>query len=79
MSAPFTVRLDPETLKALDDLADRTERSRSWLVAKAVQDYVELNAWQLERIEAGIRAADDGDFASEEDVAQVWARFAAPK
>ena len=75
MSAPFTVRLDPETLTALDQLASRTERSRNWLVAKAVQDYVTLNAWQRDGIEIGIEAADRGDFASEDEVARVRAKF----
>ncbi len=76
MSAPFTVRLDPEILHALDQLADRTERSRSWLIAKAVQDYVALNSWQMEKIETGLREADAGEFASEDEVARVRAKFA---
>ncbi len=76
MSAPFTVRLDPQTLDALDQLAVRTERSRSWLISKAVEDYVQLNSWQLEKIEAGVKEADAGEFASEEDVARVRGKFA---
>jgi predicted transcriptional regulator len=76
MPAAFTVRLDDPTLSALDQLADKTERSRNWLVARAVEDFVALNAWQLEKIEAGIAAADRGEFASEEDVARVKAKFA---
>jgi predicted transcriptional regulator len=79
MSAPFTVRLDPETLSALDELSSRTERSRNWLVSKAVQDYVALNAWQLDRIEAGIEAADRGDFATDDEVGRVRAKFASNK
>jgi predicted transcriptional regulator len=76
MSAPFTVRLDAETLSALDELASRTERSRNWLVAKAVEDYVALNAWQLSKIEAGLAAADNGEFAEDTEVARVKAKFA---
>lgn len=76
MSAPFTVRLDPEILEALDRLADRTERSRSWLIAKALQDYVALNAWQLEKVETGLKEAEAGEFASEDEVVRVRAKFA---
>ena len=48
MSAAFTVRLDETTLGALDQLAEKTERSRNWLVAKAkFEDYLALNAWQV--------------------------------
>ena len=42
------------TLNALDHLAEKTDRSRNWLVARAVEDFVAVNAWQLDKIEAGI-------------------------
>ena len=76
MSAAFTVRLDEATLGALDELAEKTDRSRSWLVTKAIEDYVALNAWQIGKIEAGVAAADHGDFASDQDVARVRKKFA---
>ncbi len=76
MSAAFTVRLDEATLSALDELAEKTDRSRTWLVTKAIEDYVTLNAWQIGKIEAGVAAADHGDFASDGDVARVRTKFA---
>jgi predicted transcriptional regulator len=69
--------LDDETLEALDQLARKTDRSRDWLVTKAVEDYVALNAWQLEKIEAGLAAADRGDFASDEEVNRIRDKFRA--
>jgi predicted transcriptional regulator len=77
MPAPFTVRLEDSTLKALDRLAERTERSRNWLVTRAVEEFVALNARQLGKIEAGIAAADRGEFASDDEVARVGSKFAA--
>ena len=76
MSAAFTVRLDETTLGALDQLAEKTERSRNWLVAKAVEDYIALNAWQIGKIEAEIVAADRGDFAGDVELARVRKKFA---
>lgn len=76
MPAPFTVRLDEPMLEALDRLVAKTERSRSWLVARAIEDYIALNAWQIEKIEEGIAAADRGDFATEDEVARVRKKFA---
>ena len=38
-----------------------------------------LNAWQLGRINAGVKAADSGDFAMEEEVARVRTKFASPE
>jgi predicted transcriptional regulator len=31
--------------------------------------------WQLKRVEAGIEAAEHGDFASDDEVARVRAKF----
>lgn len=74
MSAAFTVRIEEATL---DRLAEKIERSRNWLAARAIEDYVALNAWQIGKVEAGI-AADRNDFASDEDVARLRANFANP-
>jgi len=75
MTAPFTVRLEEETLSALDTLAEKTERSRNWLVARAIESYVSLNAWQVAKIEEGIAAADRGDFVTDEEMAELRARL----
>jgi len=76
MPAPFTVRLDESTLNALDHLAEKTDRSRNWLVARAVEDFVAVNAWQLDKIEAGLAAANRGEFATDEELARVRKKFA---
>jgi predicted transcriptional regulator len=45
MPAPSsTVRLDAPALEPLDRLAEKTDRSRDWLVSRAVEDFVALNA-----------------------------------
>lgn len=75
--AAFTIRIDGTTLGALDRLAEQTERSRNWLVGRAVEDFIALNAWQLGKIEAGIAAAERGDFATDKDIARVKKAFAA--
>ncbi len=75
MAAAFTVRLDEKTLAALDRLAETTERPRSWLVSRAVEEYVSLNEWQIARIKEGIADADRGDFASEKEMERIWRKF----
>jgi predicted transcriptional regulator len=77
LTAAFTLRLNDATLEALDQLAEKTERSRSWLATKAIEDYIALNAWQIGKIEAGIAAADRGDFAGDQDVERVVGKYAA--
>ena len=73
----FHSELDEATLDELDRLAEKTERWRSWLATKAIEDYIALNAWQIGKIDAGIAAADRGDFASDDDVARVVGKYSA--
>jgi predicted transcriptional regulator len=77
MTAAFTLRLDDATLKALDRLAEKTDRSRSWHAARAIEDYIALNAWQIAKIEAAIGGAERGDFADDQDVARVLGKYSA--
>jgi predicted transcriptional regulator len=60
MSRSVTIELDDESLQALDRLARRTERSPDDIIGQAVQDYLDLQAWQINKIEAGIAAAERG-------------------
>lgn len=77
MTAAFTIRLDDEMLAKLDALAADTDRSRNWIATKAIQDYVELNAWQIQRIKEGVAEADRGAFASDAEVEAVFAKYRA--
>ncbi|GAC1329424.1 MAG: hypothetical protein NVSMB26_05720 [Beijerinckiaceae bacterium] len=74
MSA-LTVYLDANTLGALDRLAEKTDQSRDWLVAKAVENYVALHEWQTSKIEEGIAAADRGDFIDDAELARLRRKF----
>ncbi|MGH8569934.1 MAG: CopG family ribbon-helix-helix protein [Gammaproteobacteria bacterium] len=64
----FTVRTDSETVHRLDQLASRLERSRNYLVNQAIKEYLDLHAWQIDKIQKGIEAADRGDLTAHEDV-----------
>jgi len=46
-----TARIDEATQSSLDKLAKATARSRSWLVAEAINRYVEQESWQVAAIE----------------------------
>lgn len=37
----ISATLDPELVDRLDALAEETERNRSWLIAKAIESYLE--------------------------------------
>jgi RHH-type transcriptional regulator, rel operon repressor / antitoxin RelB len=78
-SKVLTLRLDPKLRKKLDRLAEATQRSRAFLAAEAVREYVALNEWQIEEIKRGLREAEQGDFATDKEVQQSlkkWTRSA---
>ena len=78
MTATLTARLDDATIRTLDRLAERTGRSRDWLVSQAVQDYVAVQAWQLDKIAEGIAAADRGDFADPGEIQRIAGKYDRP-
>jgi len=75
MSTTMTIRLDPELKQRLDRLAKATQRSKSFLAAEALRDFVELNEWQIEEIKAAIEEADDDDFASDQAVEKTLGKW----
>jgi len=71
MSTTMTVRLEKEVKQRLDDLADVTQRSKSFLAAEAIREYVENNEWQIREIKQALQEADAGDFASDKDIGAI--------
>ena len=81
MSTTMTLRLEDDIKKRLETLASATRRSKTYLAAEAVRDYVELNEWQIQETLQALAEADAGDFASAEDVAALadkWGKPAEP-
>lgn len=67
----MTIRLEDEVKDRLDRLAESTQRSKSFLAAEAIREFVENNEWQIAEIRAALRGAQAGDFASAKDVAAL--------
>ncbi len=66
----------PRGMKAeLDDLAKSTGRNRNALVQEALRRFIDVQRWQIAEIEAGIREADAGAFATDEEMDELWAEF----
>ena len=67
-SEAFTIRTRSETLEKLDRLAAQLDRSRNYLVNKALDDYLAVQSWQIEKTLDGIAAADRGDLYDHDSV-----------
>ena len=70
-----SARLDPETAKKLELLVKATARSRSFLVAEAIEAYAEDQSWQIAAIQEGSKVADMGKFATEREVRKSFKKW----
>lgn len=71
-TTPISVRLKRETRDRLARLAESTGRSQAWLAAEAIEEFVDLNEWQIGAIRTAIDEADaGGPFAAHDDV-KAW-------
>jgi RHH-type transcriptional regulator, rel operon repressor / antitoxin RelB len=78
-SSVLTLRLDPKLKDQLDRLSKATGRSRSFVAAEAIREYVALNNWQIEETRKVLAEADRGEFAGDKDVRRTlkkWTRGA---
>ena len=71
----FTVRSDSKKVKELDKLASKMDRSRNYLVNQAIDQLLEVHAWQTERTREGIRAADEGRFATDTEMNRIFNKY----
>jgi len=60
-SATFTVRVDTGVKKRLERLANSTGRSRSFLAAEAINEYLAIDEWQVVGIKRAIASLDRGE------------------
>ena len=77
MSSTMTVRLGDDVKARLERLAASTHRSKSWLAAEAIREFVDLNEWQIRETLEALGEADAGDFATDQDVDAVATKWGA--
>jgi predicted transcriptional regulator len=75
MNTTLSLRIPTETLKQLGQLAEATGKSRNFIAVQAMQDFIEREAWQVAEIMQALKEADAGDFASDEEIAALDAKW----
>lgn len=73
---PLNVRLPSALADQIEGLSRATGRSKSFIAVEALRDYVSLQQWQIAEIEVGLAEADRGEFATEDEVNAVFAKYA---
>lgn len=76
VSLPF--RIPPAKAAALDELAEATDRPRSWLLEQALDAYLEAQAWQVGHIRQGLAEIDRGEVVDHEAVADWLSTWGTP-
>jgi len=67
----LTIRIDSETKQKLDRLAEQTSRTKSFLAARAIGNYLERESWHMAEIEAGQKELAEEKGISGEQVRKV--------
>jgi predicted transcriptional regulator len=68
-------RLASDKVSALDALAGSLDRDRTYLLAEAVQAYLDTQEWQLAQIRAGMAEADAGKVIDHRKIKAMAARW----
>lgn len=66
-TTPVTIRAAKDVMREIDAIASATDRSRNYIINQAIEQYLEVNSWQLERIRAGIEDVHAGRVDAAED------------
>jgi len=75
MPVSMSMRLPEDLALRLGELSKATGRTKSFLALRALRDFVERETWQVAEIQQGIEEADQGLFASEEEVQAVYDKW----
>jgi predicted transcriptional regulator len=71
----MSIRLPDDLTKQLDLLANATGRSKSFLAGQAIRDYIDRESWQIAEITQAIHEADNGEFAGDDEVNSLSAKW----
>lgn len=60
-TATLSVRILPKIRNQLEKLSEATGRTKSFLASEAIENYLEVQSWQISAIEEAIEQADSKD------------------
>jgi len=67
-----TFRIPEEKKLMIDELATVQDRDRSYIINQALDTYLEMMEWQLAHIKEGLRQAEAGEFAADDEVKSAF-------
>lgn len=76
-TAMISVRVPADVAKRLEALAEATDRSKSYVAAQAIEEFLTLQEWQVKAIRKGIAEAESGKLAAHGEAQKIlrkWGR-----
>ena len=70
-STVLSVRIDKSVKDRLAKLANQMKRSQSFVAAEAIEEFVNVQEWQIAGIHEAIESLDRGEGVAHEDV-KAW-------
>ena len=70
-TAVVTGRIETQTAAELDRLAERLDRSRGWVIARAVEEFVSAENELLDSLEEAERQIDRGEYYTQKEM-EAW-------
>lgn len=74
-----SVRIRPELSDKIEILAGVLDRPKSWVIEKALEEYIAIQDWQIQTIKEGLAEANAGKLVSHEAVKQWVDSWGQPK
>ena len=72
MPSTITIPIDAKTSAKLNELSRQRDCSSTQLAQLALQQFIDLQTWQVQAIEEGIEAADQGRLIDHHDLRSQW-------
>ncbi|OGI49803.1 MAG: hypothetical protein A3B81_05960 [Candidatus Muproteobacteria bacterium RIFCSPHIGHO2_02_FULL_65_16] len=73
----ISVRVPDEVARRLGALAEATDRSKSYMAAQAIEEFIALHEWQVKAIRKGLAEAEAGKLAGHGEALKIlkkWGR-----
>ena len=67
-SSLISVRVPTDVAHRLEKLSQSVDRSKSYLAAEAIEEYLDLHEWQVQAIQNGLQEIEQGDVVNFVDV-----------
>lgn len=74
-TSTISARIPEKAMQQLEELSKATKRSKSFLAAEAIENYLKEQAWQIKAIYEGIEEADNQNFASNKEVSEYHQKW----